>query len=121
MNFKENLKAELSYNDMLVKELAARSGVSKRTIDNYLRENGSIPNAEAAVKIARVLGVSVEYLVTGKENAVEKTIIALPPELRRLIDTAAKLSLKNRRLVLRLIKAVKEQEDEKPGFLPSGG
>ena len=29
---------------------------------------GSIPSAETAVKIAQVLGVSVEYLVNGTEN-----------------------------------------------------
>jgi hypothetical protein len=36
MGFRENLKTELEYNDMAVKELAALSGVPKRAIDNYL-------------------------------------------------------------------------------------
>ena len=69
MGFKENLKIELNYKDMTVKELAFASGVNKRTIDQYLSAAAKIPSAENAVKIAAVLGVSVEYLVTGKNPA----------------------------------------------------
>lgn len=68
MGFKENLKAELAYNGMLVKELAAKTDISRRTLDNYLRDTPASPTAENAVRIARVLGCSVEYLVTGKEG-----------------------------------------------------
>ena len=68
MSFKENLKAELSYQDMLVKELAVKTGISRRTLDNYLRENPASPTAENAVKIAQVLGVTVEELVTGEKS-----------------------------------------------------
>ena len=68
MGFKENLKAELAYKDILIKELSALSGVNRRTIDNYMREDGSMPSAEAAVRIARALGGTVEYLITGKDQ-----------------------------------------------------
>jgi transcriptional regulator with XRE-family HTH domain len=68
MGFRENLKTELLFSGLLVKELSAKSGVKKKSLDKYLSENGSMPSAEAAVKIARVLGVSVEYLVTGEKN-----------------------------------------------------
>jgi lambda repressor-like predicted transcriptional regulator len=36
MGFRENLKAELTYSGILVKELAAEAGIKKHTIDNYL-------------------------------------------------------------------------------------
>jgi transcriptional regulator with XRE-family HTH domain len=72
MGFRENLKEELTYKNMMVKELSALSGVNKRSIDTYLREKGSIPSADAAVKIAQTLGVSVEYLVTGRDAKIEK-------------------------------------------------
>jgi transcriptional regulator with XRE-family HTH domain len=68
MGFRENLKEELSFSGIFVKELAAKTGLNKRTIDKYLRTDGSIPSAEAAVKIAKVLGVTVEYLVTGQDS-----------------------------------------------------
>ena len=49
MGFKENLKTELTYSGILVKELAAMTGIKKHTLDNYLNTHNSIPNAEAAV------------------------------------------------------------------------
>lgn len=66
MGFRENLKEELSFQDMMVKELAVKTGISRRTLDNYLRDKPASPTAENAVKIAQVLGVSVEQLVTGE-------------------------------------------------------
>ena len=66
MPFRENLKSELEFQDIKVKELAAKTGISRRTIDQYLSSAAKMPSAENAVKIAQVLGVSVEYLVTGK-------------------------------------------------------
>lgn len=41
------------------------SGISKRALNNYLRENDSLPLVDSAVKIAQALYVSVEYLVNG--------------------------------------------------------
>lgn len=73
MGFKDNLKDELIYNDMQTKELAAKTGISLNTLNHYLVQNGTSPSAENAVKIARALGVSVEYLVTGREPPKKKT------------------------------------------------
>jgi transcriptional regulator with XRE-family HTH domain len=111
MGFKENLKSELIYTGMLVKELSVQTGISKHTLDNYLNTHNSLPNAEAAVKIARALGVTVEYLVTGQEKRQERTLASLTPELRLLVDIAEKLSPKNRKLAIKLIKAVREQQE----------
>jgi transcriptional regulator with XRE-family HTH domain len=112
MGFKENLKSELTYSGMLVKELSAKTGIKKHTLDNYLNTHNSIPNAETAVKIARALGVSVEHLVTGTEGKTKRTQPPLPPDMRLLVDIADKLSPKNRRLAIKLVKVLKEQEDE---------
>ena len=73
MSFRENLKDELTYQDMTVKELANKTGISKHTIDHYLTTNGSQPQAELAVKIAKALNVSVEYLVLGKSESETST------------------------------------------------
>lgn len=75
MNFRENLKSELTYQGMLVKELSEKTGISKRTLDNYLRENGSLPLVDSAVKIAQALHVSVEYLVNG-DHGIPKSASA---------------------------------------------
>ena len=113
MGFKENLKSELIYTGILVKELSAMTKIKKHTLDNYLNTHNSIPNAEGAVKIARALGVTVEYLVTGKEEKLRKTKPPLTPDMQLLVDVAEKLSSKNRRLAIKLVKALKEYEDEK--------
>lgn len=39
MGFRENLKEELKYQEMLVKELASKSGVPKGTIDHFWQKN----------------------------------------------------------------------------------
>jgi transcriptional regulator with XRE-family HTH domain len=101
MGFRENLKAELSYADMRVKELASLSGVKKSTIDSYLRENGYTPSADMAVRIAKALGVSVEYLVTGTEIQQKKLHDSLHPEMRSLIQLAAHLTETDRKIVLK--------------------
>jgi transcriptional regulator with XRE-family HTH domain len=108
MGFKENLKAELSYSGMLVKELAAKTGVKKHTIDNYLNTHNAIPSAEVAVSIARALGVSVEYLITGEEIREEKTVASLAPDLRLLLHIAEQLDKKNRELAVKLLRILKE-------------
>jgi transcriptional regulator with XRE-family HTH domain len=114
MKFRDNLKAELTYKGMLVKELANVSGVNKRTIDNYLRENGSIPTADAAVSIARVLGVSVEYLITGHDHRANG-FSGLAPDIRLILEFLKDLDKKDRCIVLDLVKSLKEREETEKG------
>jgi transcriptional regulator with XRE-family HTH domain len=104
MGFRENLKQELSYNGMLVKELSTKSGVHKRALDTYLCEKASMPPADAAVRIAHALGVSVEYLVTGEEAA-------LPRDIRLITRNLLKLGEKDRKVVSTLVKALVDKHD----------
>ena len=110
MGFKENLKSELTYRGILVKELAALSGISRRTIDNYLREDGSIPLADAAVRIAEALGVTVEYLVTGKEQQEYKNT-PLVPDPKVIVKCLESLNLRDRKIVLGVITTLREIKD----------
>jgi transcriptional regulator with XRE-family HTH domain len=88
---------------MSVKELASQSGVTKRAIDNYLRSaNAAIPSAEAAVKIAHSLGVTVEYLITGEEEAV-------PREIRVITRKLYKISKRDCKLIGDLVESMIEQ------------
>ena len=68
-SFRENLRSELDFKGLTVKELSAKTGIIKGTLDNYLGVRASIPPADIAVKIADALDVSVEYLVTGKSKS----------------------------------------------------
>ena len=105
MGFKENLKSELAYQDMQVKELAETTGISRHTLGNYLSVRERIPTADVAVKIAKALGVSVEYLVTGEENPQEKP--AIGHEIRALIQNFKLLSENDRKMVLGIIQVFK--------------
>jgi transcriptional regulator with XRE-family HTH domain len=67
-SFRENLRDELDFQGLTVKELSAKTGIIKGSLDNYLGARASIPPADVAVKIAQALNVSVEYLVTGKDS-----------------------------------------------------
>jgi transcriptional regulator with XRE-family HTH domain len=113
MGFRENLKTELSYSGILVKELAAQSGLKKHTIDNYLSVRGRMPAADAAVRIARVLGVSVEYLITG-ETAENKDSSRFSPEIRHIARTVEALKPDNQKIVQLLVEALKKHENAPP-------
>ncbi|MCL2806230.1 MAG: helix-turn-helix domain-containing protein [Treponema sp.] len=108
MGFKENLKSELVYQDMLVKELASLSGISRHTLDNYLNVRERMPTADVAVKIARALGVSVEYLVTGEENP-EKS--PLGPEIRSLVQNFKLLDEDDRKMVVSIMQLFKNKRN----------
>jgi len=110
MGFKENLKAELAYKDILVKEIAVLSGLNRRTIDNYLREEGSIPSADAAVRIAKALGVTVEYLINGHEQQ-EQNAFPFLPDPRVILRNLESLNKRDRKIVLNLIETLREMEE----------
>jgi transcriptional regulator with XRE-family HTH domain len=107
MSFRENLKRELTYSGLLVKELALQTGIHKRTIDKYLTEKGSSPSVENAVLIARVLGVSVEYLVTGRGGIPrDQHRRILCPEARRIANLVDHLDETTRKTLLTMIQAL---------------
>ena len=107
MGFKENLKSELLYQDMLVKELATKTGISRHTLDNYLNVRENMPTADIAVKIAKALGVTVEYLVTGEENQAEKFMLG--SEIRALIQNFKLLTKKDQKMIIAITQLVKNQ------------
>jgi transcriptional regulator with XRE-family HTH domain len=84
-NFRKNLRDELEYQDVTVKELAAKSGVAKGALDCYVGKQASVPPATTAVKIAQALGVSVEYLVSGQKEQREEIIILSNSKVRSIL------------------------------------
>jgi transcriptional regulator with XRE-family HTH domain len=107
VGFRENLKSELLYQNMLVKELAAKTGISRHTLDNYLNVRENMPTADVAVKIAQSLGVTVEYLITGEEKHTEKFM--LKSEIRDLIQNFKQLSKKEQKLIIGMTQLIKNQ------------
>jgi transcriptional regulator with XRE-family HTH domain len=108
MSFKDNLKSELVYQDMLVKELAAITGISRHTLDNYLNVREQMPTADNAVKIAQALGVSVEYLVLGEENKQENS--SLSSEVRVLIQNYKQLNDDDKKMIIAITQLYKNKK-----------
>jgi transcriptional regulator with XRE-family HTH domain len=106
MGFRENLKEVLIYQNITVKELAERTGISKHTLDHYLTKNGSRPQVELAVKIARALNVSVEYLVYGDTASNTKN----SRNIDGLVKKMESLSDKDFIFVKRVIELLPQEE-----------
>ncbi|MCL2602284.1 MAG: helix-turn-helix domain-containing protein [Treponema sp.] len=99
MSFRNNLREALDFSYMEQKELAAKTGLSLKTIENYVKKDASVPAADKAVRIAQALGVTVEYLVTGKNAAGERGGAQVGKEV---IDILTKLDAYNYEVVVAL-------------------
>ena len=72
MAFKDNLRLAIHQKGWTVKNLSEKSGIYKRTLDAWLAVENIEPGAYALMSAAKVLNVSFEYLLTGK-NAEDLT------------------------------------------------
>jgi transcriptional regulator with XRE-family HTH domain len=113
MGFRENLKQEMAYLDMPVKQLAALSGVKLQTIASYLGARAKIPSVNAAIQIAQALGVSVEYLVTGKEPADRQKPPPFSPDMRNVLKIMANLDAADRNIVVQVAALLKARSNNR--------
>jgi transcriptional regulator with XRE-family HTH domain len=109
MGFGENLKCELEYAGISVKELATLSGVKQKTIESYVGPRAYTPSVEVAFSIAQALHVSIEYLMTGKEGRADHPLTALPVEIQETARILMRLSRRERGAVLALVKGLRER------------
>ena len=105
VEFKSNLRTELDYLGLTVKELSAKTGIPKGTLDCYLGIRSSIPPADIAIKIANALDVTVEYLVIGKEIIRKDKL--LDHNIRSIIQILIQLNEKDIETILSLAKILK--------------
>lgn len=71
--FRENLRNELYYQNINLKRFAKRIGINYQRLNSYTNINKNcMPPADIAVRIARELDVTVEYLVTGEDLVRKK-------------------------------------------------
>ncbi len=105
MNFWKNVVSELEYKNIDRKELAIRADFNVSNISKGIREN-NIPSADTAVRIAKVLNTSVEYLITGiQENNTDdsKNDFADFQEYRSFIKKLKTLSEKEIQAIITLV------------------
>jgi transcriptional regulator with XRE-family HTH domain len=108
-SFRENLRNELDFQDIKVKELSDKCGIPKATLECYLRTQSTEPSVENAVKIARELKVSVEYLVIGEDAASGYKKSKFNHEAQEIIRWVGKLNQEQCRAILKLVQTFKKQ------------
>jgi transcriptional regulator with XRE-family HTH domain len=106
-NFRKNLRDELTYQDLTVKELSAKSGVAKGALDCYVGKQASVPPATTAVKIARALGVSVEYLVSGQKHRHEENAVPSSPKVRAILQIFEDLGEENQDIIVEIARLLR--------------
>ena len=88
LQFWINVKNELEYNLITQKELASAIGISYNTLQSWITKN-RLPDAEQALKIAKQLNTSIEYLITGKnenQKGLNQNLQDMIPKLNHLSD-----------------------------------
>ena len=109
MGFWKNVEDELVYRNISRKELASAANFSVNTISTGLKRNG-MPEADLALRIARVLNVPLESLLETADSSVsakalediqkQNTLINRYISLIEKLDT---LSLDERNAVITII------------------
>lgn len=110
MNFWERVNVLLEQKDINKKTLAAEAGFCQSNITKGIRDN-NMPSAETAVKIAKILGVTVEYLVTG-EDRTRKDYLSVCDNSRKyqtFLSKVDSLSQENKELVFDLVEKLGEK------------
>lgn len=100
-SFADRLKEEIEYQGLTRKELAYKADIKVRALDMYLGTQASMPPADVAVRLAKALNVTVEYLVTGEKgeknenfrenSSLEKQLKSLSPSVRQVFERAIRL------------------------------
>lgn len=111
MGFAENVKNELDFQGMKLKELSIKTGISRNTLDKYLSNiKATKPGVDNAVKIAQALGVSVEYLILNSENnKTERKILTKEQQL--IIREYNTLDNFNKQTVQDLLKSLSSRQN----------
>lgn len=102
------VKERLLFNGMTLKTLAERLGEPYKSFTNRVG-TGTIPKKPGLVDaIAKELGCSAEYLITGSETQKDGKY---GPDLEFIIDTYKMLSAEKKSAVRLLMKALEAQQE----------
>ncbi|MBP3366024.1 MAG: helix-turn-helix transcriptional regulator [Treponema sp.] len=98
MDFRSRLREEIAFSGLSNKEVAARAEITKRALDSYVSSQSCMPSADVAVRLAKTLNTSVEYLVTGESAAAQSA--KAKENGRRLLHIYSSLPEPQRNLLL---------------------
>lgn len=81
------------------KAVADAVGISLQPFTSWANR-GSIPGADIAYHIAEYLNVSVEWLLTGKENTPPENVNLPPPEILELAEDIYRLPSEFQKIII---------------------
>ena len=90
MNFWERVENLIEQKGINKKTLAADAGIDSSNISKGIKNGGS-PSADTAVRIAKFLDTTVEYLVTGNDSQLSESCIKQLDTLLRYSKTVKTL------------------------------
>ncbi len=102
MDFWARLDNLIEFKNLTRKEVAAQANFSYSSFTNG-RKRESVPAADVALRIAKVLGVSVEYLLEGELPKIKSD-----KDLLELVKIYRKLSTRDKSVLLTLAKKLNE-------------
>jgi len=108
--FRDNLRNELNYQGIMIKELSVKTGIPVATLDCYLGARATIPSIDAAYKIAQALKVPVDYLISGEDiNITIPSRKIKSQEARNLINLIGCLSSEQCRAIYDMILSLRQK------------
>lgn len=74
MSFEDKLRSELLFKNIQIKEFAGMINIPYSTLLSYLDGSNRLPKVEILNRMAKVLGVSIEYLIDCDELSCEGSL-----------------------------------------------
>jgi SOS-response transcriptional repressor LexA len=114
---RENLKTAISSSSLIVKEIAAKSGVNKRTIDKWVGSEATEPKVKDLYKVCQTLGITIEWAVAGEKGlnyvrhliANEGKLWEPPGRIRAIVKVIEGLDNNTLKTVEKMILAIKTE------------
>ena len=105
MNFWKKVDEELSFLGKSRKELANAMGFDAAIISFGIKRN-SVPAADTALKVARFLGVSIDYLLDMNDETSQKL---LNPQISEIENRLRRFSQNDLNAILTVVNAINEK------------
>lgn len=105
MNFWKKVDEELSFLGKSRKELANAMGFDAAIISFGIKRN-SVPAADTALKVARFLGVSIDYLLDMNDESSQKS---LNPQISEIENKLRRFSQNDLNAILTVVNSINEK------------
>lgn len=113
MNFWKIVIDELEFQNKTRKWLAAEASFDVSTIGTGLKRK-SVPQVDLALRISKALNVPIEYLVTGKTDSSNTSVIEVDihkyHKYSQVIENLESLPEKERNAIIQMIKQIAQPQ-----------